>query len=154
MDRPTERMGRRRFLVLAGVGVGGAAGAVACGPAASVAPASVGDVPAGNVSSLPVGSLRAVSGEPVCIGRDSGGVYAMTLTCTHAGCDIGATGDVSPSGLLCGCHGSRFDANGNVVSGPAPSPLDHFAVTVDSSGNLTIHGGQVVDAGQRLAVGG
>jgi Rieske Fe-S protein len=112
----------------------------------------VGDVPAGNVSSLPVGSLRVVNGEPVCIGRDSGGVYAMTLTCTHAGCDIGANGDVSPSGLVCGCHGSRFDANGNVVSGPAPSALDHFAVSVEGSGNLTIHGGQVVDAGQRLAV--
>lgn len=153
MVRPSDRMGRRRFLVLAGASVG-AAGAVACGSAAAVAPASVGDVPAGNVSSLPAGSLRVVQGEPVCIGRDSGGVYAMTLTCTHAGCDIGATGDVSASGLLCGCHGSRFDANGNVVSGPAPSPLDHFAVTADASGNLTIHGGQVVDAAQRLPVSG
>lgn len=152
MDSPTFRLGRRRFLVLAGVGMG-TAGAVACGPGAGVQPASMGDVPAGNVSNLPVGSLRALDGQPACIGRDSGGVYAMTLTCTHAGCDIGATGDVSPSGLLCGCHGSRFDANGNVVSGPAPSPLEHFAVSVDQAGELTIHGGQVVDAGQRLAVG-
>ena len=151
MDVPTTlRVGRRRFLVLAGASVG-AAGVVGCGPSA-VQPASVGDVTAGNISSLPVGSLRALNGEPACIGRDSGGVYAMTLTCTHAGCDIGATGDVSPSGLFCGCHGSRFDANGNVLSGPAPSPLDHFAVSMDASGNLTIHGGQVVDAGQRLAV--
>lgn len=151
MGSPTYRLGRRRFLVLAGASVGAAG--VACGAAAGVQPASVGDVSAGNVSGLPVGSLSAVSGEPVCIGRDSRGVYAMTLTCTHAGCDIGATGDVSPAGLVCGCHGSRFDANGNVVSGPAPSPLDHFAVTADGSGNLTIHGGQVVDASQRLAVG-
>ncbi len=152
MSSPTFRLGRRRFLVLAGVGMG-AAGTVACGQGPGVQPASLGDVPAGNVSNLPVGSLRVVGGQPACIGRDSGGVYAMTLTCTHAGCDIGATGDVSPSGLLCGCHGSRFDANGNVVSGPAPSPLDHFAVSVDQAGELTIHGGQVVDAGQRLAVG-
>ncbi|HEX8791119.1 MAG TPA: Rieske (2Fe-2S) protein [Polyangiaceae bacterium] len=150
MGRPTYRLGRRRFLVLAGVGVGAAG--VACGSAQGVQPVTVGDVPAGNVSSLPVGSLNVVNGQPVCIGRDSGGVYAMTLTCTHAGCDIGTQGDVSPSGLLCGCHGSRFDANGNVVSGPAPSPLEHFAVSADQAGNLTIHGGQVVDAGQRLAV--
>ena len=152
MDRPTHRLGRRRFLVLAGVGAGAAG--IACGPGNGVQPASVGDVTAGNVSGLPVGSLRVVSGQPVCIGRDSGGVYAMTLTCTHAGCDIGATGDVSPAGLLCGCHGSRFDANGNVLSGPAPSPLEHFAVSVDKAGDLTIHGGQVVDSGQRLAVTG
>ena len=88
----------------------------------------------------------------MCIGRDSGGVYAMTLTCTHAGCDIGQTGSVGPQGLFCGCHGSEFDANGSVVRGPASRPLDHFAVTADSAGNLTIHGGQTVSAGTRLAV--
>jgi Rieske Fe-S protein len=137
--------------VLAGASVGGAG--VGC-VASAVQPVSVGDVAAGNVSSLPVGSLRVVGDQPVCIGRDSGGVYAMTLTCTHAGCDIGSTGEVSPSGLVCGCHGSRFDANGNVVSGPARLPLDHFEVSADGSGNLTIHGGQVVDASQRLAVTG
>lgn len=99
-----------------------------------------------------MGSLRAVSNEPVCIGRDANGVYAMTLTCTHAGCDIGTEGSVSPQGLFCGCHGSAFDANGAVVRGPATQPLDHFAVTVDSSGDLTIHGGQTVAASQRLSV--
>ena len=147
MDPSAFVLGRRRFLVLV------SAGAAGCSSAA-VPPASVGDVAAGNVAGLPVGSLRAVAGQPVCIGRDTRGVYAMTLTCTHAGCDIGEMGTVSPQGLVCGCHGSRFDANGNVVSGPAPSALDHFAVTVDSSGNLTIQGGQVADASQRLAVTG
>jgi Rieske Fe-S protein len=78
----------------------------------------------------------------------------MTLTCTHAGCDIGQTGSVSPQGLVCACHGSTFDANGNVRGGPAPAPLDHFAVTVDGSGNLTIHGGEVVAQSQRLTVSG
>lgn len=140
-------LGRRRFLVLASVGIAGCS-------SSPTSPAAVGDVPAGNVSDLPVGSLRAVDGEPVCIGRDSAGVYAMTLTCTHAGCDIGEMGTVSPQGLMCGCHGSRFDANGNVVRGPATTPLDHFAVTVDSAGDLTIHGGQIVDSGARLAVSG
>jgi Rieske Fe-S protein len=145
----STQVDRRRFLVLAG-----SATATAACSSAAVGPASVGDVPAGNVSSLPVDALRVVDSQPVCIGRDSSGVYAMTLTCTHAGCDIGQTGTVSPQGLQCACHGSRFDANGNVVSGPASAPLDHFAVTVDSSGNLTIHGGQVVDSGQRLSVSG
>ena len=101
---------------------------------------------------LAVDSLDVVGTEPVCIGRDAAGVYAMTLTCTHAGCDIGQHGTVSPQGLVCGCHGSEFDANGNVVRGPATQPLDHFAVTVDATGNLTIHGDQIVDASQRLAV--
>ncbi len=140
---------RRRFLVLAG----GAATVGAC-YSPSVPPGAFGDVGAGNVSGLPVGSLRVVDSLPVCIGRDSSGVYAMTLTCTHAGCDMGHEGFVSSAGLECSCHGSRFDPNGNVVSGPAPAPLAHFAVTADSAGNLTIHGGQVVDSAQRLAVRG
>jgi nitrite reductase/ring-hydroxylating ferredoxin subunit len=110
-----------------------------------VPPAQVGDIQAGNVDQLPVGSLVVVGTEAVCIGRDTGGIYAMTLTCTHAGCDIGETGSVSPQGLFCGCHGSEFDANGNVVRGPARQPLDHFDVTADDAGNLTIHGSQVVE---------
>jgi len=136
---------RRRFLAVAG-----AATATGACFASSAPPAQVGDVQAGNVDQLPVGSLVIVGSEAVCIGRDTGGIYAMTLTCPHAGCDIGQTGTVSPQGLFCGCHGSEFDANGNVVRGPARQPLDHFDVTADASGNLTVHGGQVVDASQRL----
>jgi Rieske Fe-S protein len=141
------RVCRRRFLALVGTS------ATLCGCSSAVGPAPVGDVAGGNVSSLAVGVLAPIEGQPVCIGRDDGGVYAMTLTCTHAGCDIGENGSVSGQGLVCGCHGSRFDANGNVVQGPASHALDHFAVTMDASGNLTIHGGEIVGADQRLKVG-
>lgn len=110
----------------------------------------MGDVPAGNVSELPIGTLNVVGSEPVCIGRDPSGIYAMTLTCTHAGCDMAQHGTVSAQGIACGCHGSEFDPNGDVVRGPATQPLAHFAVTVDASGNLTIHGDQIVAASQRL----
>jgi Rieske Fe-S protein len=125
----------------------GAAACSACVIAPS--PAQFGDVSAGNVSNLAVGSLKAVPGAPVCIGRDANGVYAMSLTCTHAGCEISG---VSPAGLICFCHGSQFDSNGNVVRGPATQPLAHFVVTVDSSGVLTIHGSQAIAADQRLKV--
>jgi Rieske Fe-S protein len=136
---------RRRFLGLAGA-------AALCGCSSAVGPVQFGDVAAGSVSALPVGTLRPLPSAPACIGRDAQGVYAMTLTCTHAGCDIGQNGTVSSRGLFCGCHGSQFDANGAVVSGPATQPLDHFAVSIDSAGNLTVHGGRVVGAGERLSV--
>ncbi len=135
---------RRRFLEL----VGGAAAANAC-TAGGVPPANVGDVAAGNASALMVGSLQAIPGEPACIGRDEKGVYAMTLICTHQGCDMGQHGSVSPQGAFCGCHGSEFDVDGNVVRGPASSPLAHFAVSTDASGNLTVHTGSEVDASTR-----
>jgi Rieske Fe-S protein len=141
---------RRRFLGMVAGGVGGVA-AVGC-MSSGIGPATVGDVPAGNVASLPVGTVRPLALVPACIGRDADGVYAMTLTCTHAGCDMGEQGSVSGAGLFCACHGSRFDANGNVVAGPAPQPLEHFAVTVDASGDLTVHGGQTVGSDNRLKV--
>jgi cytochrome b6-f complex iron-sulfur subunit len=150
MSEQHGNVNRRRFLGLVAGGVGGVA-AVGC-MMSGIGPAPVGDVPAGNVAILPVGTIRPLASVPACIGRDANGVYAMTLTCTHAGCDMGQQGSVSGGGLFCACHGSRFDANGNVVAGPAPQPLEHFGVTVDASGELTVHGGQVVSSDQRLKV--
>lgn len=146
-EDPTPISRRRALRVLT------ASALCACGCAAgTVSPEPVGEVQAGTVADLGVGSLRAVDSLPVCIGRDDAGVYAMTLTCTHSGCNMAQDGSVGPQGVLCACHGSRFDADGNVVRGPAVDPLQHFAVTADSAGNLTIHGDQYVSSDTRLAV--
>jgi Rieske Fe-S protein len=139
---------RRTFLKW----VGGAAAANACVAGGGVPPENVGDVTGPSSSALSVGSLVAVSGQPACVGRDAVGVYAMTLTCTHQGCDMGRQGSVSARGLDCYCHGSQFDANGNVVRGPANFPLAHFAVSADAAGNLTVHTGSEVDPSVRLVV--
>src|ERR1041384_775976 len=95
---------RREFLKVVGAGscalsVGGI---TACGGP------SGGLVDAGNVADLDVGTVKAVEGEGVLIGRDDGGVYAMTATCTHLGCDLsGPDGTIDPDGEIhCGCHGS------------------------------------------------
>ena len=141
---------RRKFLKVFAAG----AGSSACsGSEEGSGPEMFGDVDAGNVSALAVGALRAVPGVPVAIGRDADGVYAMTLTCTHQGCDIEASGTVAPSGIACSCHGSRFDRNGQVVNGPATSRLAHFAVDVDMDGAITVHTDNVVGATDRTAVG-
>jgi Rieske Fe-S protein len=147
---------RRRFLKMAAFGVA----AAGCGPvedntqSASTTPdggpssGAPGDVTAGKAADLSVGSLQSVSGGRVAIGRDNGGVYAMTLTCTHLGCQAGVVG----AQIVCPCHDARFDANGNVLNGPATAPLVHFAVSADNSGNLTVHTGTVVDPTTRLMV--
>jgi nitrite reductase/ring-hydroxylating ferredoxin subunit len=141
---------RRRFLcVLAGSTLAGVAG---CGPAQGVGPEPIGDVSAGNVSDLPVGTLRAVGTVPVAIGRDAGGVYALTLTCSHSGCNMAVDGSVSMAEIDCSCHGSRFDANGNVAKGPAPDPLQHFAVEIDPMGMMMIHGAEYVSPQVRTPV--
>jgi len=111
-----------------------------------------GDIPAGNVANVPVGTLEGVPGQAVILGRDSNGLYAMTAICTHAGCDMEGNGSIGPSGVYCSCHGSRFDAQGNVVLGPARLPLQHFAVSVDATGAITIHASQDVAETQRTPV--
>src|SRR6185369_16035165 len=135
----------RRAFVLCTLGSAACALAASCG-SKSGAPAPFGDVSAGNVKDLPVGTLQRVGSEPVFIARDAGGLYALTSTCTHAGCEVEAQGSGASAALLCPCHGSQFDRSGAVTRGPAGSPLVHFAVEVDSAGNVTIHGAIQVDA--------
>jgi Rieske Fe-S protein len=143
-----------RRIALKILAAGGAAGtfASACSSPAGSTPDAVGTVQAGLVSDYPVGSLEPVGNLAVAVGRDAKGLYAMTLTCTHAGCNMAVDGNVSPSGIVCSCHGSQFDANGGVTRGPAQEALTHFAVTVDASGTITVHGDQTVAATVRAPV--
>jgi Rieske Fe-S protein len=111
-----------------------------------------GPVGAGNVSALTVGSLRAVPGEAVILGRDAGGLYAMSAACTHAGCMLDVFSAGSGEELSCPCHGSLFDANGEVTRGPARAPLQHYQVDVAADGTITIQGGTPVSAEARTPV--
>jgi cytochrome b6-f complex iron-sulfur subunit len=147
-----QRLPRRHFLKVLAASAALPPVLSACSSSATVSPETFGDVSGGTVASLPVGTLRVVSGASAAIGRDAKGIYAMTLTCTHQGCDMSTRGSVSADGVACSCHGSTFDVTGNVTGGPASGPLAHFAVTADSAGNLTVHGAQQVDSATRLAV--
>jgi len=141
----SESVSRRRTLQLL---LAAPPAMLACSSA--FGPAAFGDVSAGNLSALSVGTLKVIAGTPAILGRDANGVYAMTTTCTHTGCDMSSW--VSSTGVDCNCHGSRFDMNGGVLRGPADTALDHFAVTVDSAGNISVHGGSIVAASVRLKV--
>jgi Rieske Fe-S protein len=143
---------RRDFLRVCALGTTACAFASGCSNPSAAAPAQFGDVVAGNVNTLPVGTLQRVGTQPVFVGRDSEGLYAVTSTCTHAGCDVVSQGSNTSALLICPCHGSRFDRNGAVTQGPAELPLVHFAVEVDSGGNVTIHGGTQVSAATRVPV--
>jgi len=103
--------------------------------------------PIGNVSSFPLGSF-SVAGSIYFLGHDAGGLYAMSMQCTHAGCAVGMSG----SQLLCPCHASRFDHLGNVLAGPATKPLPHFPLFVDATGNITVDRFTVVSMSTRTPV--
>lgn len=57
---------------------------------------------------------------------------ALSSICTHQGCQVSGY-DSGSSQFICPCHGSRFDINGNVVSGPAPSPLSKYPIQISNN---------------------
>ena len=142
-------LNRRKLLVVGGGAV--CAHVIGCGGSEpTVLP---NEIPAGNKATVALDTLTPVSGAAVAIGRDSGGIYAMSLVCTHQGCNIAQSGGSVGFNLIhCGCHGSEFDGQGNVTRGPATQPLPHLSVTADMAGALTIHGDMPVSATVRLQV--
>lgn len=82
------------------------------------------------------------AGRNVGVSRDSEGVYAVSLVCTHLGCIV----KPAAGGFECPCHGSGFDRLGEVTKGPAPRALPWLKVT--RSGNEF-----VVDEGTAVPMG-
>lgn len=69
------------------------------------------------------GAVVDVGGESLAVYRDQGGrVYACSATCTHLGCTV--AWNRAERSWDCPCHGSRFDAFGDVLNGPAVEPLE------------------------------
>ncbi len=56
-----------------------------------------------------------------------GTIRAFTNVCTHEQCTT--SWSYGNSRLTCGCHGSQFNNSGQVVVGPATSPLREFSVS-------------------------
>lgn len=73
---------------------------------------------------LPVHGALVYKEARVAIIRDGDVTYALSLVCTHLGCTV----NVTPTELICPCHGSSFDRQGNVLKGPADRQLLRYSV--------------------------
>lgn len=58
------------------------------------------------------------------INHGKGRFSIMDARCTHLGCPVSWSADEHR--FLCPCHEGVFDAQGKVVSGPPPRPLDLY----------------------------
>jgi Rieske Fe-S protein len=68
------------------------------------------------------GRLLDLNGHRVAAYRDpDGSVTVRSAVCTHMGCHV--TWNEAERTWDCPCHGSRFRPSGEVISGPAESPL-------------------------------
>ncbi len=61
---------------------------------------------------------------------DDGGFLALDRECTHLGCTVPWVADEGR--FVCPCHASAFDITGNVLSPPAPRPLDIYPVRIEN----------------------
>ena len=67
-------------------------------------------------------------------GRDI--IYALSTTCTHLGCTPNWL--ESDKKFKCPCHGSGFRISGVNFEGPAPRPLERWAVRVADDGQILV----------------
>jgi len=88
----------------------------------------------GSLYDFPIDTYTLLPKQRVFIRRDYEGVKAMSAECTHLGCVL----DRKDNGFQCPCHGSRFDEQGKVISGPAPRSLACFKVDLAPDGQLRV----------------
>ncbi|OJV24947.1 MAG: hypothetical protein BGO26_17865 [Actinobacteria bacterium 69-20] len=115
--------------------IGAAAALAACANSGSDDRSTSGATGSGTaliaLDKVPVGGVVAVTIDrhPAFVARsDDTTVRAFSAICPHRGCTVVSAGD----GLLCPCHGSRFELlTGQVLRGPATKPLPPIDVRID-----------------------
>jgi cytochrome b6-f complex iron-sulfur subunit len=73
--------------------------------------------------------------------QPDGGFLALSLICSHLSCSV--LWEENKNQFVCPCHSSAFDIFGNVLSSPAPRPLDYYPVIIEE-------GKVKVDIGQKI----
>ncbi|WP_281185251.1 ubiquinol-cytochrome c reductase iron-sulfur subunit [Trichlorobacter lovleyi] len=87
------------------------------------------------LADLPAGGALVFRQERIAVMREGNDIVAFSLVCTHLGCTV----SVTPEGMVCPCHGSRFDRSGTVLAGPAERPLPRLIVEQDDA-TLVVRG--------------
>jgi len=93
---------------------------------------SVGIVEAGSVDKFSMNSVTAfVRGRFYLARLEDGGFLALSRKCTHLGCTVPWSSKEMK--FVCPCHASVYDIRGEVVSAPAPRPLDLHPVSIENN---------------------
>ncbi len=85
------------------------------------------------LADLPDGEAVAVEvdGEPLCLVRAQGQVYAIRDNCSHADIPL-SEGEVEGTTVECWLHGSRFDlTTGKPIGLPATEPVPVYETTIE-----------------------
>lgn len=104
----------------------------------------------GHPEDYPMDSVTLIPEQQVYVVRTTAGFSALSAICTHLGCITQWSPDIES--IACPCHGSRFKKDGTVERGPAPRPLEHFAVQLMPDGDLMVDKLEIVPQTQILKV--
>ncbi len=91
----------------------------------------------GLAEDFPLGSRTLLADPPAVLLHTQSGFSALSLVCTHLGCTVESKADE----FVCPCHGSRYDANGGILRGPAKKSLPSLRVETRADGHLILHTG-------------
>jgi cytochrome b6-f complex iron-sulfur subunit len=94
------------------------------------------------------GAVTFLDDERVFIVRKGNTFRCLSAICTHLGCTVNR----ASNGFHCPCHGSMFNDQGLVVSGPAPRPLAWFSVTLSKDNRLLVDKGHAVAEDKYLVI--
>ncbi len=88
-----------------------------------------GQVAAGQVGEFQPGTVSHIQRGRFYISRlEDGSMLALWHRCTHLGCTV--PWNEAEGQFHCPCHSSIFNTKGEVISGPAPRPLDLFPIEI------------------------
>lgn len=74
----------------------------------------------------------------------------VSAVCTHLGCSVQWAEERNR--FECPCHGSLFNARGQVAAGPAQNPLPWYEVTLTGDGRLLVDESRSVSFQRTLSV--
>jgi cytochrome b6-f complex iron-sulfur subunit len=100
----------------------------------------------GSPSDFPPGSATFLPDRRLFVFNGADGLFCISSVCTHLGCNVRHVG----TGFECPCHGSHYDENGRVTSGPAPKPLAWFGISLSPRDQLIVDLDHVVGPDFRL----
>lgn len=90
------------------------------------------------LNDLADGELMAVEveGEPICLAKVDGSIYAFTDNCTHISGPLNE-GELDGEVLTCPWHGAQFNVRtGKVLRGPARQDIQMYTVQVQQTSIL------------------
>lgn len=150
LEGKEEEVTRRTFFgtlgwsgLLLSMGVAAATGFRFMFPNVLFEPSSI--IKLGKPDSFPNG-VTFLSEPRLFVFKNKGSFHIISAVCTHLGCTVKKLSN----GFNCPCHGSKFDVRGNVLSGPAPRPLEWFEVKLAPNGDLVVYKMKPVEQGFSL----